>query len=122
MWVSSGFAAIIVAYFLNKIVVNRYGSKAIIYFVPVIEETCKTVSGYLTCSILLSHLMFGIAEAVNDYIKSSYKINFRAAVLSILSHSFFGLTAYVLVLKTNIFLAIAITSLIHGFWNRLMLR
>nr|WP_245522827.1 hypothetical protein [Thermoanaerobacter italicus] len=122
MWLLSGIAGVILAYFLNKMAVNKYNKKAIIYLVPVIEETCKTVVGYLTSSILLSHLIFGVTEAVNDYIKASYEINLRASILSILSHGFFGITSYILVMQTNIFWAIIVTSLIHGLWNRLMLR
>ncbi|EGD51542.1 MAG: hypothetical protein AB2462_02465 [Thermoanaerobacter sp.] len=122
MWLLSGIGGVILAYFLNRMAVTKYKRRAIIYLVPAIEETCKTVAGYLTSSILLSHLIFGIAEAVNDYIKASYKINLRASILSILSHSFFGITSYILVMQTNIFLAIIVTSLIHGLWNRLMLR
>lgn len=89
MWLLSGIGGVILAYFLNRMAVTKYKRRAIIYLVPAIEETCKTVAGYLTSSILLSHLIFGIAEAVNDYIKASYKINLRASILSILSHSFF---------------------------------
>jgi len=122
MWLLSGIAGVILAYFLNKMAVNKYNKKAIIHLVPVIEETCKTVVGYLTSSILLSHLIFGVTEAVNDYIKASYEINLRASILSILSHGFFGITSYILVMQTNIFWAIIVTSLIHGLWNRLMLR
>lgn len=122
MWLLSGVGGVILAYFLNKMVVTKYKRRAIIYFVPAIEETCKTVAGYLTSSIILSHLLFGIVEAVNDYIKASYKVNLRASILSILSHSFFGIISYILVIQTNIFLAIAVASLIHGLWNRLMLR
>ncbi|AIS53426.1 hypothetical protein TKV_c22990 [Thermoanaerobacter kivui] len=122
MWLLSGIGGVVLAYFLNRIAVNKYKEKAIIYFVPIIEEACKTLAGYITSSIILSHIIFGIAEAVNDYKRSSYKINLKAAVLSILSHTFFGWISYYLVLHTNIFFAIAVASLVHGFWNRVMLR
>ncbi|AAM25690.1 hypothetical protein M2349_002573 [Caldanaerobacter subterraneus subsp. tengcongensis MB4] len=122
MWVLSGMAGIVVAYLLNSAVVKRYGERAVIYIVPFIEESSKTVFGYLTSSILASHFMFGIAEAVNDYTKASYKINGRAAVLSILSHSIFGVISYVLVEKVNLFVAILSASLLHLLWNRFMLR
>ncbi|WP_424610384.1 hypothetical protein [Caldanaerobacter sp.] len=115
-------ASIVVAYLLNSAVVKKYGEKAIIYIVPFIEETSKTVFGYLTSSILVSHFMFGIAEAVNDYTKVSHKINGRAAALSILSHSIFGLVSYVLYIKINLFTAIFSASLLHVVWNRFMLR
>jgi hypothetical protein len=122
MWFLSGMAGIVVAYFLNSAVVKKYGEKAVIYIVPFIEETSKTVFGYLTSSIPVSHLMFGIAEAVNDYTKASYKINARAAVLSILSHSLFGLVSYVLYVRIGLFGAIFSAYLLHVGWNRFMLR
>lgn len=122
MWIVSGIAGVIVSYILNKIFASIYGDAAIIYIVPVIEEISKTVSGYITGSIIAAHLIFGIAEALYDYITASYKINFRAAVSSIISHGIFGVLSYYLVLHSSIFLAIGVAALIHGLWNRVMLR
>lgn len=122
MWIVSGIAGVIASYFLNKLVVNKYGDAAIIYVVPVIEEISKTVSGYITGSVIAAHIIFGIAEAVNDYITASYKINFRAAISSIISHGIFGVLSYYLIIYGNIFIAIGAAALIHSLWNRVMLR
>lgn len=122
MWIISGIAGVIVSYILNKIFVTKYGDIAIIYVVPVVEEVSKTISGYITGSIIAAHFIFGIAEALHDYVTASYKINFRAAVSSIMSHGILGILSYYLVLHGNIFLAIGVATLIHGLWNRAMLR
>ncbi|MDK2806005.1 MAG: hypothetical protein PWQ94_1169 [Thermoanaerobacterium sp.] len=122
MFIIGGLISAILAYFLNKLVVDMYGDKAVIYGVPLIEESSKTIIGYIFGSIIGTHFTFGIVESLNDFIASPKEVNFRASVLSIITHLIFGAIAYYILIYVNIYASIIITSIIHGYWNRFMLR
>lgn len=122
MWVIGGLISTFMAYFLNKFIVNKYGDKAIIYGVPFAEEFSKTIIGYFSGSIIGVHAVFGIAEALNDFFSASKRVNFRAAMLSIMSHVVFGLMTCYITTYINIYVAVIFASFIHGYWNRIMLR
>ncbi|MEG7685946.1 hypothetical protein, partial [Listeria monocytogenes] len=90
----------------NKFVVNLYGDKAVMYGVPIIEESSKTIMGYLFGSIIATHFIFGVVESLNDFFTSSQKVNFRAAVLSVMTHLLFGAIAYYISIYVNLYASI----------------
>lgn len=122
MFIIGGLMSVFLSYFLNKFVVDLYGDKAVVYGVPIIEESSKTIIGYIFGSIIGTHFIFGIVESLNDFIASPKEVNFRASVLSIITHLIFGAIAYYILIYVNIYASIIITSIIHGYWNRFMLR
>ncbi|MGJ7045274.1 hypothetical protein [Thermoanaerobacterium thermosulfurigenes] len=122
MFIVGGFISAILAYFLNKLVVDMYGDKAVIYGVPLIEESSKTVMGYIFGSVISAHFVFGVVEAFKDFVASPKEINFKASVLSIVTHLVFGVVAFYVLRQVNIYAAIFMTAVIHGCWNWIMLR
>lgn len=122
MWIIGGVLSAILAYFANKIAVKKYGDKAIILFVPVIEEVSKSLFGYIFGSLIGVHLIFGIIEAFSDYFNASQMVNFKAASLSVMSHLIFGIITFYVAFYVNIYIAIIFTAFIHSYWNRIMLR
>ncbi|AFK85763.1 MULTISPECIES: hypothetical protein [Thermoanaerobacterium] len=122
MFIVGGFISAILSYFLNKLVVDMYGDKAVIYGVPLVEESSKTAIGYIFGSVIGVHFVFGVVEAFKDFVESPKEINFKASVLSIATHLVFGIVAFYVLRQINIYAAIFMTAVIHGCWNWIMLR
>ncbi|MFZ5945275.1 MAG: hypothetical protein ACOYVD_14315 [Bacillota bacterium] len=118
----AGTSAAFFAWFLNRIIVRRWGDAAIIVPVPIIEETLKTVGAVLfSTSIFYTHLVFGIIEGIWDI-----KVNIKGllpGIMSLLTHSFFGLvTTYFHQLTGYISMAILVSIICHIGWNSFIIR
>ncbi|MCR1899017.1 hypothetical protein NSA47_08465 [Irregularibacter muris] len=115
-----GMIAALIAYGCNKLLLRWQGDKAIIYTVPLVEEVSKSLTAYfISGGLILTHIIFGIIEALYDLIHTkSEKVGFIAAIMSIVSHGIFGiLTAYLYKWTGMILLSIFITAISHSLWN-----
>lgn len=115
-----GMTSGIIAYLLNSLLMKQLGEKAIIFFVPLIEESAKSFMAYfIGTNLIVVHIIFGVVEALYDLIYTkNERAGHMAALMSILSHGIFGLLTYYLYLGTGmILLAVAITTLVHSTWN-----
>ncbi|MDI6600706.1 MAG: hypothetical protein QME46_02860 [Thermoanaerobacteraceae bacterium] len=118
----SGLAASIIAYFLNTCLVRRFGGRFIYTVSTVVEEILKSgLAILLGGDIILSHGIFGVAEALNDYIALPDKINARAAIVGAASHLLFGaVTALAMGYRPG--LAVSCAIIIHSIYNMTMVK
>ncbi|PRX26496.1 hypothetical protein BX659_12087 [Orenia metallireducens] len=115
-FIFTGLLASFLAFISNRYLVSRIGNQAIVYIIPILEESLKTVSCYIFgANLILVHLIFGIIEGIFDYFNNKI-----AALLAVLSHLLFAYITLTLWNLSNIVLAILITSLIHIGWNYLI--
>lgn len=120
-----GMIAALIAYSFNGLLFKWRGEKSIVFFVPFVEEIAKTLIAFLIGGNLIGvHLIFGMIEALYDW---AYTKNenaaWLAAVISIASHSIFGMTTYYLYLWTRkLFLGIVIVGIVHSLWNYFVTR
>lgn len=62
-------AVLALIWWLNRLIVKLAGQAALITFVPLIEETGKTITALLTgVPIMAVHMVFGGVEGVSDII------------------------------------------------------
>lgn len=115
----AGLFAALFAYGLNSMTNRIFGDKAIIFGAPVFEELLKTgLALFLDCSILGSHISFGVVEAVYDFYKNRGLLGILSALVGLLSHSIFGLiTIYAYKIGKTPVLGISLAILSHILWN-----
>ena len=112
------------SYLLNKLMLKLLRERAVTIGAPVFEELLKTLPAYfLNRSILYVHLLFGLGEALYDFITGRGESGRWAAVFSIVSHGLFGVVTHLVLQATgNIYWALLSTILIHGVWNLTIMR
>ncbi len=117
-------AALVAAYFINRLFLKVIRENAVIYAAPLMEEMLKTIPAYfLNRPIFYVHVLFGLGEAVYDYFSGSRDSGRLAAMVSLLSHSVFGaLTVVVLSLTGQWPLALMAAVLCHFAWNFKVMR
>ncbi len=111
------------SFLINRALLKYVGLRAIIGLGPATEETAKTMLAYyLQADILLTHVIFGLIEAVYDW--ACYHGSGRtAALLSIGGHSIFGLlTVSIFHLSGKIWLGLAGGIVIHMAWNAVIIK
>ncbi len=109
--VAAVFAAAI-AWAFNRRTQAETGWRTAILLAPLIEETSKTgFARLLSAQILPVHFFFGLIEAIYDAWAKPQR-QFLPALLSLLSHGFFGY----LTIKIGIIAAL----FAHLFWNGLI--
>jgi len=88
---------------------------------PGVEEGAKTGFAWLLgTSIPLTHSIFGLIEGVWDAARGGR--GFAAGLLSLVSHTCFGLAAgWLYRLTASVLLAVAGSCLLHMIWNGLIL-
>lgn len=113
-----GTMAAAICFVVNRALFKRIGYRTIIGCSPVVEEVFKSVPAYLMgISILSVHVVFGVIEGAYEW-KNCRSYRCLPAVLSVIGHSLFGLTATtILFLQGNIFLAVAGAAVLHLLWN-----
>lgn len=119
MSILAGSIAALISYILNKIVLKEMGDIAIIVTVPLIEESSKTAMALIfKTNITAVHFIFGFIEGVYDIVNSSKNIGKWAALVSLISHTIFGLATY-LVMKTGYpaYLGGLLAWILHSSWN-----
>ena len=111
--------ALVLSWLVNKFMLERMGEYAIYYGAPVIEEILKSVPAYLlNRPIFYTHFWFGMGEALYDFCTGRRESGRWAALLSIMSHSFFGGAVYLFVkLIDNIVIALIVSITLHMGWN-----
>ncbi|CUH96486.1 hypothetical protein P22_2576 [Propionispora sp. 2/2-37] len=111
------------SFLLNKALLKLVGIKTVITYSPAIEESAKTLPAfYLGADVLATHVLFGLIEAVYDLMAGGTN-RYRAAGCSIAGHALFGLlTAMLLFLSGNVWLALLGGIAAHLIWNAQMVR
>jgi hypothetical protein len=113
-------ATLLLSYISNKLLVKWFGEFAVMIGAPIVEEAAKTFPAYwIDRPIFHVHLLFGLGEAVYDFLASPRdKTGPWAALLSLLSHALFGIAAMLAFSYTHNIIAAFITGLlIHCGWN-----
>ncbi|SET19402.1 hypothetical protein [Anaerobranca gottschalkii] len=107
------------AYILNNLL-YKYLHDYSTLTAAIIEEILKTYGGYLIAQILLTHVIFGLVEAIID-IKNNGKKGIYPAIFSLLGHAAFGyLTLTVFRLTENLFYSILTGIFAHIIYNSLV--
>ena len=112
-------------FLLNKLLLKYIGMKVIVSYSPIVEEITKTLcSYYFAADILVTHIIFGVLEAVYDWFKRrSRERGAIAALSSIVGHTLFGVvTIGIFNLSDSIFLGIFVAGCIHLIWNVALIR
>lgn len=113
------------SFLLNKLLLKYMGMKVIISYSPVLEELTKTLCPYyLGADILVTHMIFGVLEAIYDWVKrENRERGAMAALLSMIGHTLFGIvTIAILNLSDSVFLGIFVASSVHLIWNVTLIR
>lgn len=110
------------SFLLNRTALRYVGPKTVIGLGPALEEAAKTLPAfYLGADILLTHVIFGAVEAGYDWLTSRF-FGAKAAILSLVGHSLFGLTTVgALALTGSVMLAAAAGLVCHLAWNIAMI-
>lgn len=94
MTVLAGLTAAALAWCGNAFLVRRWGDICVVWVVPALEESVKTVTALLLgASLIFVHVFFGLAEAAHD-LYASRRFGFWSAASALISHGVFGLITY----------------------------
>jgi predicted phage tail protein len=108
--------AALVSWAVNGKLITAFGNKAVIFIGPAVEESFKTgLAWFLGAPLIISHVVFGIAEAIWELI--TYKRGKLAAVFAVGSHLFYGLVTILVAGKAGILLALIVAYTVHMLWN-----
>jgi hypothetical protein len=87
-----------------------------------LEESLKTgVAFFFGADILVTHIAFGLIEAVYDWWQSRERGKV-AAILSVVGHGLFGWITVAVTGMTGIYIGLAAGIISHLVWNTVMLR
>lgn len=116
----AGITASLFSFAINSYILKRIGDTAVNIYIPVIEEFSKTCfSLIIEGNIIFCHMIFGTVEALYDFYTTPEKYSLTASVLSLLSHTIFGvITFYVIKLSGFSVIAVLVAVSIHSMWNR----
>lgn len=119
--IAAGLAAATFAYVANRFIYQVMGNNALVGPVPLVEETAKTMTAWLLgTTVVYTHVVFGMAEALLDW-RGGKKGPFAAAS-AMAAHSLFGLVTSRVALETGTLgLGILAAALVHAVWNMVML-
>ena len=120
-WLIAGIFAAALAWAFNTWTANWGGSLSLIILVPLIEETAKTGLVWLIGgSLVLSHAVFGLVEAVYEMRRDKQP---GAAAMAITLHLVFGLVTLGLLRYSGSWVVAVIgASALHALWNLLIIR
>lgn len=121
-FILAGFLAALMSWVLNQILIGAFREKAIIYWIPLVEETNKTLWALaMDSSILLVHGVFGTIEAIYDIFLGEKK-SLGAGFASYFGHLLYGLLAQgAYGLWSNPVLAVLAGFIVHFLWNNYVL-
>ena len=92
--VLAAIGAATVAYPVNRFIQRRFGVRPLLATSPLWEETAKVASIYIAGGLLtVVHMLFGLIEAIADWYGGNNENGARNAILSVLSHGIFTLSA-----------------------------
>ncbi|GAV22793.1 hypothetical protein [Carboxydothermus pertinax] len=116
-----GLLAVVLAYFLNKLLLKLSSPVTVTLMAPWIEEPLKTLLPVLgNGNLIIAHMVFGFAEGLYDLFTA--KKNFLAFVLSLITHTVFGLITLFFITKLSVFYGIIIAALGHTLYNLIILK
>lgn len=119
----AGAAAAAFAWVVNRLALKLFGAMVIVCIVPFVEEVAKTGLAVLfKASIILTHGIFGLVEAIYDLVYSQ-KTGFIAGLASIVGHLLYGLAAAWAYWESGqIAAALMAGYLLHMLWNFIVMR
>jgi hypothetical protein len=108
----AGLTASLMGFLSGSVLLKYKGDRALVLFVPVMEETLKTLAAVVFgAGIVPTHLVFGMVEALYDLYSSPAAYSTIAAALSIASHMLFGTaTWFILRYSGSVVLAVLAAS------------
>lgn len=111
------------SFILNRLLLKYVGRVTVISCSPLVEEGAKTLLAfYLGADIVVTHVTFGVLEAVYDW-TNSQNDGVKAAFFSIGGHSMFGmLTLMALAVTQSIWLGLGSGLAAHLLWNVTVIR
>lgn len=120
-WLTAGLLAAAASYAGNCFLYRMLNDAALPGPVPLAEEVAKTMAAHLLgASILYTHIVFGVTEAVVDL--RGRNRGGAAAVSALAAHSVFGLLTAAVVQMTGVLGAgIVAAFLAHSLWNAIVL-
>ncbi|EEG76618.1 hypothetical protein [Dethiobacter alkaliphilus] len=120
-WIVAGLLASAAAFAANRFVYRVWRDVVLLGPVPLLEEVAKTMAAQmLGASILYTHVVFGLTEAILDW--RGRRRGLPAAVSALLAHSIFGLLTVAVARSTgNLGAGIVAAFLGHAVWNAVML-
>lgn len=111
-----------ISFLINRSLLRTLGPAVIISVSPAVEEAVKTLPAYfLGVDILLTHVIFGLLEAVYDGRRG--KTGWLAALSSVSGHGLFGLATVTMQHLTGaVAWGLIAAWLLHTGWNALAVR
>jgi hypothetical protein len=120
-WTTAGLLAAAAAFAINRFIYSVWKDTVLLGPVPLVEEVAKTMTALLLgTSVLYTHLVFGLTEAVLDW--RTARSGLMAAVSALVAHGVFGIVTVTVIRQTQITGAgIVAAFLTHALWNAVML-
>ncbi|HWR43678.1 hypothetical protein [Sporomusa sp.] len=111
------------SFLINRLFMRYIGPITVISLGPVAEEAAKTLFAYyLGAAIIPVHTLFGVIEAMYDWVQDGGK-HLTASLLSIAGHSLFGVvTAGILMMTGSVWFGLAAGVLVHLVYNVTVVR
>jgi len=117
---ASGLAASAGAFFANRRFVRTGGNRALWLAAPALEEALKSGIAFAAgAPLIAAHFVFGAVEGV--YEASGRRPSPTAALLSVVTHTFFGLLTVLFAARSGPAAAVAAVAAIHALFNVTML-
>ncbi|PKM81434.1 MAG: hypothetical protein CVU89_09280 [Firmicutes bacterium HGW-Firmicutes-14] len=119
----AGIIAAAVSWAGNRAALKIAGTGVIVFLSPLIEETAKSGTAFLTGSpLVLTHGIFGLIEGIYDAWGAGLR-GLKAGLTGLAGHVFYGYATFlVLEKRQSILLAVIAGYMIHMLWNMVVLR
>lgn len=117
-FVLAGALAAVLSWVGNRAALKIMGTKVIIISAPLLEELAKSGSAVLLgTSVILTHGIFGLVEALYDAWGSGTR-GLTAGAVSFTGHLLFGYISQIVLDKYYFFFAAIMSGyLVHMLWN-----
>lgn len=110
-----------ISFLLNRALLQRIGVKTVVTVSPAAEEMLKTLFAYFFhADILVTHVVFGLIEAIYDWVQTRGRI--VAPLLSLGGHGLFGLVTVLTAREVGLYMGLGAGIIVHLLWNTLMVR
>ncbi|MBS3970359.1 MAG: hypothetical protein KGZ94_09615 [Clostridia bacterium] len=119
-FIIAGLLASFMAWVFDRYIFSKEGLKGVVFLGPFAEELFKTgLALIFSTSIILTHIVFGLAEAIMDYKNTQKSLG---AIVSLASHALLGIITYGLfILLGSIYIALLIAVIGHVSWNKFVM-
>ena len=121
---AAGTLAAVAAYIANRIIIARIGNKGMVTFIPIVEESLKSLAALvLGASLINTHSVFGAIEAGYEIVGAKSISGVLGGLSSFAAHGVLGLvTFWVFRISGNLLLGIGAAAVLHSLWNSLITR